>query len=71
MNAILLNEQQTTLFVRSRDSIQVRDPSGTLLGHIVPGNMAGGQFHKNSWIECWNDWDLDCADREPEMPETD
>ena len=56
MHAILLDEKQSSVLSKNQDSVQVCDPSGRLLGHIVPN----GTYYqkKDDWVECLNEWYL-------------
>lgn len=56
MQAILLNEKQSSLVSESRAPVPVRDPAGNVVGKIVTGRIEKSQFDKDRWIEYWQEW---------------
>ncbi len=63
MQSILLDEGQTSVIAGTRESIQVCDNSGTVLGHIVP--TAAGfnyRFEWERWRQSWDHWCLECSE---------
>ena len=68
MQAILLDEEQSSVVSQSQESVPVRDPTGKVLGRIVTGNAPNGSFDKDHWIECWKEWYFETEEPEPENP---
>ena len=73
MQAIFLDNRQTTLVTQFRAPVPVRNQAGTLLGHIKPpGEKTNGSFDMDHWVECMNEWYSPAEeDEEPEPPKTD
>ena len=62
MQAISLNASQTSVVAQSRESIQVCDDTGAVLGHIVPNNAGVNyRFEWERWLESWDQWCLECS----------
>jgi hypothetical protein len=68
MQAILLDEEQSSVVNQAREPVQVRDPAGNLLGRIVAGNAANDSFDDDHWVECWKEWYFETEEPEPENP---
>ena len=56
MQTILLDEQQSSIVSHSQAPVQVRDPTGKLLGQIVTTLAHNDQFDRDRWIEYWQEW---------------
>ncbi len=68
MQAILLDEEQSTVVSQSQEPIPVRDHAGNLLGRIVTGEAPSRSFDKNYWVERWTEWYLETEESELEVP---
>lgn len=77
---ISLDPQQSSVVTQTGLPVQVRDPSGSVLGQIVPCLQQDGRARRpdndrssgeDRWIACWDEWYSESEDDELEMPETD
>jgi hypothetical protein len=64
MYEILLDEQQHSVISQSPASVQVRGPSGALVGYLVPNGKPSSQNRADQWIDCWNEWYLETEEAE-------
>ena len=56
MQAIMLDEKQTSIVTQCHDSVQVCDHTGGLLGHIVPILKSTDRYEDDRWIASWDEW---------------
>ena len=68
MQAILLDEEQSSVVNQAQEPVQVWDPAGNLLGRIVTGDASNGSFNTDHWIECWTEWYFETEETEAENP---
>jgi hypothetical protein len=64
MQAILLNEEQSSVVTQSREPVQVCDPAGNPLGQVVTGSTASRTVDTDLWVECWKEWYFETQDLE-------
>ncbi|HEX3656121.1 MAG TPA: hypothetical protein VHY91_11390 [Pirellulales bacterium] len=56
IQAILLNEEQSSVISQSREPVQVCDPAGKLLGRVITGAASSRSLDSDHWVECWKEW---------------
>ena len=68
MQALLLNDEQSSVVSQSQEPVQVWDPAGNLLGRVVTGEALNRSFDNDHWIECWKEWYFETDESESESP---
>lgn len=56
MQTIFLDDSQTSTVVQSHEAVEVRDPVGILLGHVMPNGVGNVSLKDDHWVACWNEW---------------